>query len=906
MSTRSFGVVLTARIDQYEAAMRRAQQSTENFTGQSSQRIEQFGMKAQAVGGWMRTRVTLPIVAAGAAGVKMAVDFDSSMTRIQSLVGLSASEVDGMRDSVMSLSGDTATAPKELADALFFATSAGLESAEALEAVEWAAKASAVGLGDTSTIVDLTTSAMNAYGADVLGAAEATDVLTAAVRLGKLEPSQLAGAMGHVLPVASAMGVGFDEVGAAFAAMSRTGTNASQAATQLRGIMATLLSPSKEARDALAGVGLSVEGIQDSLRNDGLLATLEMMVGSLGDNVTASEAVFGNVRALSGVMDMLGSNVDGTRQIFDQMSDTAGITAEAFDITSQSVGFRMAQAWTDFKVALMTAGEIILPMVTQITEFIGHLASRFTELPGPAQTALVVVMGLLAAAGPLLLVLGSMAKNITMLTAAFTALRAAMIAHPILALATVATAVGTALYFMGGQASDAEKRIDAMADAMIRAGDASQGISDRLTEMVMASDELARVMRASNVTVDDMTTALQSGDEAWARVVDKLVAGAEASGESDAAIRVLRDGLESMADEAATAEERLRNVTAATAEAGPSSQALTQSYIDQALQARNLADATDETTDAVEDLSDGQDALAAASDAAAASLEAAYKEIEDAATSLQNRVDSAMSSAASAMLSFSDDGKKHIGAFTDDLLHSLLDLALWQNNLITIAERGGAEFALQMAELGPAFAGAVDEIATAGDDDFAAAMSAMVGYTETGARDMAAEFAKVDPEFEKTLSGLDGLTKRELNVLQVSARREGQAIGRQIAEGTASGIDMNLHLITGAARGMVNGARGAARDAALIQSPSRLFAEDIGEPMAQGVTVGFEDEMRRSFGPAVGAALAPIGNYVTHHNNAPSSVSNTRTGVVVERMDVHEGAEAGALFRSANLILAGV
>ena len=140
---------------------------------------------------------------------------------------------------------------------MFFITSAGLRGQVALETLEASAKAAAVGLGDTATIADLATSALNAYGSDVLSAADATDVMVAAVREGKLEADALTGSMGRVLPVSSQMGIKFNEVGAAFAAMSRTGTGANEAATQLRSIMVTLLKPTKQAEEALAEMGLS-------------------------------------------------------------------------------------------------------------------------------------------------------------------------------------------------------------------------------------------------------------------------------------------------------------------------------------------------------------------------------------------------------------------------------------------------------------------------------------------------------------------------------------------------------------------------------------------------------------------------------------------------------------------------
>ena len=80
--------------------------------------------------------------------------------------------------SVLKLSGSTARAPQELADAMFFITSAGIDAADAAGVLEASAKAAAVGLGDTATIADLATSAMNAYGKENLSASNARSVRT--------------------------------------------------------------------------------------------------------------------------------------------------------------------------------------------------------------------------------------------------------------------------------------------------------------------------------------------------------------------------------------------------------------------------------------------------------------------------------------------------------------------------------------------------------------------------------------------------------------------------------------------------------------------------------------------------------------------------------------------------------
>jgi hypothetical protein len=81
----------------------------------------------------------------------------------------------------------------------------------------------------------------------------------------------------------------------------------------LRGIMTSLLKPTAGAEKALAEMGLSSEGLREQIQEEGLLSVLETLTDAFADNEQGAEDVFGNVRALSGVMDLMGSNVEGTR-----------------------------------------------------------------------------------------------------------------------------------------------------------------------------------------------------------------------------------------------------------------------------------------------------------------------------------------------------------------------------------------------------------------------------------------------------------------------------------------------------------------------------------------------------------------------------------------------------------------
>lgn len=79
-----------------------------------------------------------------------------------------------------------------------------------------------------------------------------------------------------------------------------------------------------------------------------------------------------------------------------------------------------------------------------------------------------------------------------------------------------------------------------------------------------------------------------------------------------------------------------------------------------------------------------------------------------------------------------------------------------------------------------------------------------------------------------------------------SAYSAGYSVGYQISAGVASGMNANMWSIESAANRIISKAREAARAAAQIHSPSRLFAKDVGKFIPQGVAKGISAEMPRS------------------------------------------------------------
>jgi TP901 family phage tail tape measure protein len=397
----------------------------------ASGKLKQFGNKMKSVGASMQ-RFSLPLAIAGGAAIKMAADFNRSMTKIQALVGVVGDDFDELKVKVKEFAKETATSSTEAADAMFYITSAGLRGADAIDTLNISLKAAAAGLGNTETIARLNTAAMAAYGKENLTTAQATDVLVSAVKEGRLDAEQLAESMESVVSVSATMGVEFNELAAAFAAVSKTNSNASIAATGLRGILTTLLNPTTQARDVLNGLGLSADTVRQKIKDDGLLSTLKLLTERFAGNADATATVFGNVKALVPVLALTGASAGEVDKLFERMNNTQGETQKAFDITASKAEFKLKKAMNDAKEAFKDIGDVLLvsllPAFQNLSKIIVTVFKAFTNLDTVTQN-FIIGAGLLVVALPTLITLfGSLATIIAGLLSPAALVAAALVA----------------------------------------------------------------------------------------------------------------------------------------------------------------------------------------------------------------------------------------------------------------------------------------------------------------------------------------------------------------------------------------------------------------------------------------------------------------------------------------------
>jgi hypothetical protein len=89
-------------------------------------------------------------------------------------------------------------------------------------------------------------------------------------------------------------------------------------------------------------------------------STLETLTTAFDGNIEATSAVFGNIRALSGVLDLMGASAEDNALVFEQMADKTGVLDEALAITAETSEFKFNQAMAGAKEILLEIGLALL------------------------------------------------------------------------------------------------------------------------------------------------------------------------------------------------------------------------------------------------------------------------------------------------------------------------------------------------------------------------------------------------------------------------------------------------------------------------------------------------------------------------------------------------------------------
>lgn len=319
-----------------------------------------------------------------AVAIAPAIDFQKIMAGVGAVSGASAGELAQLSQLAIKLGQDT--------------TLAGVGAADAARAMEVLAQAG-FSVGDmTGGVTRGVLLLASATGTDFARAAEiagdtfgqfrksmglgAGDMemianqLVGASNVSSISLEDLGLSMKYVGGFAAAMGIPLQSVTAAMAALGNQGVKGEQAGTGLRGVLASLASPSNKARDAMRDLGLNFRDAQGNMLDfAGIAGVLQRRLSGLSaaEREKALVEIFGR-ESLPAALALMGEGAAGidkyTKAIIEQ-----GNAAEQGRKRNDNLAGDLEQLSSSVETARIALGQGLSPALRVVVQWVTKLVN---------------------------------------------------------------------------------------------------------------------------------------------------------------------------------------------------------------------------------------------------------------------------------------------------------------------------------------------------------------------------------------------------------------------------------------------------------------------------------------------------------------------------------------------------
>lgn len=402
------------------------------------------------LGSSMTLGLTVPIVAAGGAATSVAASFDDAMSQVQGALGGASADMDGLRNLALQLGADTVFSATESAQAMVELAKGGLTEAQikggALAASMDLAAAGQLNLADAAAT---TVQMMGSFG---LGAGDATRIanaLAGAANASSADVSDLTQAMSQCSAQASLAGWSLEDTAAALALFADHGVKGSDAGTSLKTMLQRLAAPTDQAAEAIAAYGLNIRDSNGKMKDiSGIADELTGKLGGLSDaeRDAALQTIFGSDASRAAAI-LMQSGSEGLAKYIAATNDATAAETMA-NAQKGELSWALENMGGAVESASIAFGTALAPAITAVAGVIGNVAEAFASLPAGVQTGIAVVLALVAALGPLLMVIGSVVAALPAISEGFAVLGGALAIPlaPAAAVVAAIAAVAAAIY----------------------------------------------------------------------------------------------------------------------------------------------------------------------------------------------------------------------------------------------------------------------------------------------------------------------------------------------------------------------------------------------------------------------------------------------------------------------------
>jgi len=460
-----------------------------NKLNQAKSGLSSAGKRMEGIGKSMTAKVTAPIVGVGAAAVHTVMGFDDSMSKVKAISGATGKEFEQLREQAKDLGSTTAFSASEAADAMGYLALAGWDTQQIMAATPDMLNLASAASMDLATAADIVSDTMSAFGMEAEEAGKASDVFAAASANANTDVHQLGEAMKYASANAHAAGMDLEQTSAVMGILADNGIKGSKAGTTFNAMLRDMRNASDEGAIAIGDHSVALYDQEGNMRDLGsVMADVEKATKGMSTEQrdAALGAIFGE-QAIKGVNIMLEEGADKYSELESAMYDANGTAGDMADEMQDNIGGAFREMKSAIEGFLIEVGDHLAPHIRKAAEFIGSLARKFSDLPGPVKSAIIIFAGVLAAIGPILFIGGKLIALFGTLMTVFKAVGAviAAVTSPIgLVVAAIVALIAIGWYLYKNWDQVWEWVTNVIASARETLSNIAESIRERVSEAI--------------------------------------------------------------------------------------------------------------------------------------------------------------------------------------------------------------------------------------------------------------------------------------------------------------------------------------------------------------------------------------------------------------------------------------
>lgn len=396
--------------------------------------LSKWGNQVQWAGRQLQYNFTLPLIIAGGAATKFALDNEKAMTRVIKVYGdgsevfneLSQTEIPALSQAFEELSSQFGVNQAQVIQIAGDWAAAGASGIALAKAVKLTLETMILGEMGAADATQSLIAIQAQYGQSTEDLAKTIDILNMVENQTGITMEGLIQGLARAAGVARSAGIDVQHLSAFMAALVPAAGSAANAGNALKTMISRLLSPTKEANEVLGLMGINTKELSWQSLNGA--QRLEAMAKSFVKLDSAQKAVVSSTVASRwqiNKFDVLMRDIINVNGYYQKsLNATSDATAnykqrvKELNIVLSSNPQRLKQVWTILQNALADVIVPLIPYIVYLSREVAKMMRAFANLDPAIQKTVLAALVFLAAIGPITRYVGSIANLFGILSVA--------------------------------------------------------------------------------------------------------------------------------------------------------------------------------------------------------------------------------------------------------------------------------------------------------------------------------------------------------------------------------------------------------------------------------------------------------------------------------------------------------